>query len=104
MQMRNSKRDGRLAMPKTRKPAGREATASAALLCQCRTLIIVFLLMWTATGLAQTVILQTGNGGRPTLEQVVDNLVAKNAEQWRRCSVTKAGAFIVWITRDSPRR
>ena len=81
MQMRNSKRDGRLAMPKTRKPAGREATASAALLCQCRTLIIVSLLMWTATGLAQTVILQTGIGARATLQQVVDGLVAKNAER-----------------------
>src|ERR1700731_2752896 len=82
MQMRDSKCDGRrIAMPKIRRPAGREATASAALLCQCRTLIIVSLLMWTATGLAQTVILQTGIRARPTLEQVVDNLVAKNAER-----------------------
>jgi hypothetical protein len=81
MQMRNSNcAERKLAMPKIRKPA-RETTSSAALLCQCRTLIIVFLLMWTATGLAQTVILPTGNGGRPTLEQVVDNLVAKNAER-----------------------
>jgi hypothetical protein len=81
MQMRDSKCDGRLAAPMMRKPAGREATASAALLCQCRTLIIVSLLMWTAPGLAQTVILQTGIRARPTLEQVVDNLVAKNAER-----------------------
>ena len=68
-------------MPKIRKPAGREATASAALLCQCRTLIVVSLLMWTATGMAQTVMLQTGIGARSTLEQVVNNLVAKNAER-----------------------
>ena len=82
MQMRDSKCDGRrIAMPKIRRPAGREATASAALLCECRALIIVSLLMWTATGLAQTVILQTGIRARPTLEQVVDNLVAKNAER-----------------------
>ena len=82
MQMRDSKCDGRrIAMPKIRRPAGREATASAALLCLCRTLIIVSLLMWTATGLAQTVILPTGIRARPTLEQVVDNLVAKNAER-----------------------
>ena len=82
MQMRNFKCDGRrMAMPKIRKPAGREATASAALLCQCRTLIVVSLLVWTATGMAQTVILQTGIIARPTLEQVVTNLVAKNAER-----------------------
>ena len=82
MQMRNSNcAERKLAMPKMRKPAGREATASAALLCECRALIIVSLLMWTATGLAQTVILQTGIRARPTLEQVVDNLVAKNAER-----------------------
>jgi len=31
--------------------------------------------------MAQTVILQTGVGMRPTLEQVVDNLVVKNAER-----------------------
>jgi len=68
-------------MPKIRRPASPEATASAARLCQCRTLIIVSLLMWTATGLAQTVILHTGIGARPTIEQVVDNLVAKNAER-----------------------
>jgi hypothetical protein len=82
MQMRNSNcGERKLAMAKIRRPAGREATATAALLCQSRTLIIVSLLMWTATGLAQTVILQTSVAARPTLEQVVDNLVAKNAER-----------------------
>ena len=59
----------------------RGATAFAALICQHRSLITLFLLMWAATGLAQTIILQTGVGARPTLEQVVDNLVAKNAER-----------------------
>ncbi|HTG30889.1 MAG TPA: hypothetical protein VK818_21930 [Methylomirabilota bacterium] len=41
----------------------------------------IFLLIWAAAGLAQTVILQTGVAARPTLEQVVDNLIAKNAER-----------------------
>ena len=81
MQMRNSKGDGRFGAPMMRRPGGREATASAALLCQSRTLIVVSLLMWTATGMAQTVMLHTGIGARPTIEQVVDNLVAKNAER-----------------------
>jgi hypothetical protein len=80
--MRNFKCDRRLiAVAKIRRPASREATASAALLCQCRTLIMISLLIWTATGTAQTVILKTGIGPRATLEQVVDNLVAKNAER-----------------------
>jgi hypothetical protein len=43
--------------------------------------IALFLLMWAADGHAQTVILQTGLAARSTLEQVVDNLVAKNAER-----------------------
>jgi hypothetical protein len=82
MQMRNSKcAEWRMAMAKIRRPADREATASSSLLCQCRTVIIVSLLMWTATGTAQTVILQTGIRARPTIEQVVDNLVARNAER-----------------------
>jgi hypothetical protein len=82
MQMRNSKcTEWRMARAKIRRPADREATASSALLCQCRTVIIVSLLMWTATGTAQTVILQTGIRARPTIEQVVDNLVARNAER-----------------------
>lgn len=68
-------------MPLIRRPVGGRATASAALVCQSRSLIILFLLMWAATGLAQTVILQTGVAARPTLEQVVDNLAAKNAER-----------------------
>lgn len=67
-------------MRKIRKPA-REVTASARLLRQCRTLIVISLLIWTATALAQTAILHTAIGARPTLEQVVDNLVAKNAER-----------------------
>jgi hypothetical protein len=41
----------------------------------------LFLLTCAATGLSQTVILQTGVAARPTLEQVVDNLVAQNAER-----------------------
>ena len=43
--------------------------------------ITLFLLSWADSGQAQTVILQTGMTVRPTLEQVVDNLVAKNAER-----------------------
>jgi hypothetical protein len=43
--------------------------------------IALFLLMWAAPEHAQTVILQTGLAARPTLEQVVDNLIAKNAER-----------------------
>ena len=81
MQMRNSKCDGRLAAPMIRKPAGRSGAVSAARLCQSRALIIASLLIWTAPGMAQTVILPTGIGARPTLEQVVDNLVVKNAER-----------------------
>src|ERR1700693_2920004 len=41
----------------------------------------LFLLMWAVTGLAQTVILQTGVAAKPTLDLVVDNLIAKNAER-----------------------
>jgi hypothetical protein len=37
--------------------------------------------MWAATGHAQTLIVQTGVAARPTLEVVVDNLIAKNAER-----------------------
>jgi hypothetical protein len=37
--------------------------------------------MWTGSGRAQTVVLQTGIAARPTLEQVVDNLVTKSAER-----------------------
>ena len=81
MQMLNSNcAERKFAMPKIRKPA-REMTASAALLCQCRTLMVVSLLMWTASALAQTATLHTAIGARPTLEQVVDNLVVKNAER-----------------------
>jgi hypothetical protein len=43
--------------------------------------IAPFVLIWAADGQAQTVILQTGLAVRPTLEQVVDNLIAKNAER-----------------------
>jgi hypothetical protein len=48
---------------------------------QYRSMITLFLLMWSGACQAQTLILQTGVAGRPTLEQVVDNLVAKNAER-----------------------
>ncbi|HTC66936.1 MAG TPA: hypothetical protein VK685_07375 [Candidatus Acidoferrum sp.] len=43
--------------------------------------ITLFLLSCADSGQAQTVILQTGMTGRPTLEQVVDTLIAKNAER-----------------------
>jgi hypothetical protein len=85
MQMRNSncaqRRLANAAALSSRGRVARGATAFAALICQHRSLITLFLLMWAATGLAQTVILQTAVGTRPTLEQVVDHLVAKNAER-----------------------
>jgi hypothetical protein len=43
--------------------------------------ITLFLLSWADSGQAQTVILQAGMTARPTLEQVVDTLIAKNAER-----------------------
>jgi len=85
MLMRNSNCAGRcLANASTllsRRRLGSRATGVAAVVCQWRLLVTVFLLNWAATGLAQTVILQTGAPARPTLEQVVDNLIAKNAER-----------------------
>ena len=68
------------ALPGRRRRAS-GATTFSALVGRPRALITLFLLVW-ATGVpAQTVILQTSVSGRPTLEQVVDNLVAKNAER-----------------------
>jgi len=58
--------------------AGRQLAHAATLLSS---LIALFLLMYDASGHAQTVTLQTGVAARPTLEQVVDNLIAKNAER-----------------------
>ena len=58
--------------------AGRQLAHAATLLSS---VITLFLLMWAARGQAQTVILQTGVAARPTLDQVVDNLIAKNAER-----------------------
>jgi hypothetical protein len=43
--------------------------------------ISLLLLMWASWGRAQTVIVQTGLAVRPTQDQVVDNLIAKNAER-----------------------
>src|ERR1700730_18461428 len=56
---------------------GRQLAHAATLLSS---LIALFLLMYDASGHAQTVTLQTVVAARPTLEQVVDNLIAKNAE------------------------
>jgi hypothetical protein len=84
MQMRNSNCAGWLANASTllsRRVLGSRTTAFAAIVCHSRSLVTIFLLIWTATGLAQTVILQTGVAARPTLAQVVDNLIAKNAER-----------------------
>jgi hypothetical protein len=58
--------------------AGRQLAHTATLLSA---LITLFLLMGGAAVHAQTLILQTGVAARPTLEQVVDNLIAKNAER-----------------------
>jgi len=85
MQMHNSNcAERRLADATTllnRKRLGTGATAFTAVVCQPRSLMALFLLTCAATGLSQTVILQTGVAARPTLEQVVDNLVAQNAER-----------------------
>jgi hypothetical protein len=85
MRMRNSNCAGRrlasTATPLVRKRLGSGPTAFPAVVCHPRSLMTLFLLIWAATGLAQTVILQTGVAVRPTLEQVVDNLIAKNAER-----------------------
>jgi len=43
--------------------------------------VTLFLLSWADSGQAQTAILQTGMTVRPTLEQVVDTLIAKNTER-----------------------
>jgi len=57
--------------------AGRQLAKAATLLSL---LITLFLLVCAATGHAQTLIVETaGVGMRPTLEQVVDSLIAKNA-------------------------
>jgi hypothetical protein len=58
--------------------AGRQLAHAATLLSS---LIILFLLLYNASGHAQTVTLQTGVAAQPSLEQVVDNLIAKNAER-----------------------
>lgn len=85
MQMRNFNCAGRrLTSAATllgRRCLGSGQTTFPGVVCQPRSVITLFLLIWAATGLAQTVILQTGVAARPTLEQVVDNLIAKNAER-----------------------
>ena len=58
--------------------AGRQLAHTATLLSS---LITLFLLIGGAAVHAQTLILQTGVAARPTLERVVDNLIAKNAER-----------------------
>jgi len=69
------------AAPLSRRLLARGATAFPAIVCHRRSAITLFLLM-LATGVqAQTVILQTSVAARPTLEQVVDNLIANNAER-----------------------
>lgn len=50
-------------------------------ICRYGSLTILFLLLQASTGLAQSGMEETGAPARPTLEQVVDNLVAKNAER-----------------------
>jgi hypothetical protein len=85
MQTRNSNNVRRQPVNGAELPGRRRrasgATTFSALVGRPRALITLFLLVW-ATGVpAQTVILQTSVSGRPTLEQVVDNLVAKNAER-----------------------
>jgi hypothetical protein len=63
-----------------RRRLARGVTAFPGLACQRRSLITIVLLMCGASGHAQ-IVLQTGMTARPTLEQVVDNLIAKNAER-----------------------
>jgi hypothetical protein len=65
MQMRNSN-------------GGRRQLASAATQLSS---ISLFLLMCASSGWAQTVILQTAMAARATQDQVVDNLITKNAER-----------------------
>jgi hypothetical protein len=82
MQMRNSNSVGRqLAIPVSRRVRIGDPTAFLASACRRGLLIILLPVMWAATDHAQTVILQTSIAARPTLEQVVDNLVEKNAER-----------------------
>jgi hypothetical protein len=82
MQMRNSNSVGRqLAIPVSRRVRIGDPTAFLASACRRGLLIISLPVMWAATDHAQTVILQTSIATRPTLEQVVDNLVEKNAER-----------------------
>ena len=82
MQTRNFNCTGPLLARHARRPrVARWATAFPVLVCQHGVVIILFLLMQAATGQAQTVVRETGMAARPTLEQVVDNLVAKNAER-----------------------
>ena len=85
MRMRNSICVGRrlpsTATPSVRRRLGSGPTTFPAVVCHPRSLMTLFLLIWAATGLAQTGVLQTGLTVRPTLEQVVDNLIAKNAER-----------------------
>jgi hypothetical protein len=82
MQMRNSNSVGRqLAIPVSRRLRIGDPTAFLASACRRGLLIILLPVMWAAADHAQTVILQTSIAARPTLEQVVDNLVEKNAER-----------------------
>jgi hypothetical protein len=82
MQMRNSNCTGPHPGRHTRRPwMARRATAFTVLACQHGLVIILFLLMQALTGQSQIVVRETRVAGRPTLEQVVDNLVAKNAER-----------------------
>ena len=85
MQTRNynctARQLAKAATPLSRRLRARGATAFPTMVCHPRSAITLFLLMWATGVQAQTVTLQTSVAARPTLEQVVDNLVANNAER-----------------------
>lgn len=82
MRMRNLNSVARrLAIPVSGRLLTGDATAFLASACRRGLLIILLPVMWATTDHAQTVILKTGIAARPSLEQVVDNLVARNAER-----------------------
>jgi hypothetical protein len=80
MQMRNSNCARPHPAHRGTRPRDRWAPAFAPL-CRRGLLIILFLLIRAAIGEAQTVLQQTAVAARPTLEQVVDNMIANNAER-----------------------
>jgi hypothetical protein len=66
-------------------PGGRHwfggASGFRAVACISRLLITSFLLMLAAGGQAQSPVAESGKTARPAVEQVVDTLIAKNAER-----------------------